>query len=102
MQRFARVAGVISRRLRKDGKLPRALTVHRYYPGRSLGGMPGMLDFYRASVDALIEEGYADTCAHDCKVNNCVIPAAGRSSQRLPEIPASKDASASNSSGAGP
>jgi len=53
MQRVARVAGVISRRQHSDGKLPRALTVHRYCPSKSLGSMLGMLNFCRASVDAI-------------------------------------------------
>ena len=75
MRRFARVAGVISRRLHADGKLPSKLTIHRYYPGRYLGDMLGMLNFHRAAIDEMMEDGYADTCAHDCNANNCVIPA---------------------------
>jgi predicted acylesterase/phospholipase RssA len=75
MRRFVRVAGKISRQLRADGKLPLKVTVHRYYPRRSMGGLLGMLNFERASIDAMIEEGYTDTCKHHCGVNNCVIPA---------------------------
>jgi NTE family protein len=75
MQRFARVAGVISRQLRADGKLPSKLTIHRYYPSQCLGDVVGMLNFHRANIDAMIADGYKDACAHDCQANDCVIPA---------------------------
>jgi predicted acylesterase/phospholipase RssA len=75
MKRFVRVARVISSRLHAQGKLPNKITIHRYYPDRSLGDMLGMLNFHRGRIDDLIREGYADTRAHDCNVNNCVIPA---------------------------
>ncbi len=75
MQRFVRVARVISSRLHAEGKLPSKVTIHRYYPNRSLGDIIGMLNFHRGNIDAMIGDGYADACGHDCKANNCVIPA---------------------------
>jgi NTE family protein len=75
MQRFVRVARVISNRLRQEGKLPAKVTIHRYYPNRSLGDLLGMLNFHRGAIDKMIEDGYADTSVHDCKANKCVIPA---------------------------
>ena len=75
MRQFVRVAGVISSRLEKEKELPRKLTIHRYFPNRSLGDMLGMLNFHRRSIDDMIRDGYADTCAHNCDDNKCVIPA---------------------------
>ena len=78
MQRFVRVARVISSRLQQEGKLPNKVTIHRYYPNHSLGDMLGMLNFHRGAIDTMIKDGYADACGHDCKANNCVIPAVVR------------------------
>lgn len=75
MHRFARAAGVIVRKLRQNGQLPSKLTIHRYFPVKPLGGMLGMLNFHRAAIDAMIDQGYADTRAHNCRTSGCVIPA---------------------------
>jgi hypothetical protein len=82
MRRFARVAGVISRRLHEEGKLPRQLTIHRYYPSKYIGDMLGMLNFHSSAINGLIEDGYADACAHNCRTNGCVIPAVVGRSER--------------------
>lgn len=83
LRHFVRVAGVIERKLRADGKLPRKLTIHRYYPDKSLGaGLLGMLDFRSHAIHTMIDAGYADTCAHDCVVNGCVVPAIARHEQQ--------------------
>ena len=53
------------------------LTVHRYQPGKSLGGVLGLLDFRRKRIVELIERGYQDAIAHDdkyCEENGCVLP----------------------------
>ena len=76
MRRFVRVARVISARLHQEGKLPRKLTIHRYYPARYLGDMFGMLNFHSTAINAMIDDGYHDACAHDCRANDCVVPAA--------------------------
>jgi NTE family protein len=81
MRRFVRVAGVISSRLHQEGKLPSKVTVHRYYPNSSLGGMLGMLNFHRGPIEDMIRAGYADTCAHNCDANKCVIPAVVQGTQ---------------------
>lgn len=75
MRRFARVAGVISKRLRHEGKMPRSLTIHRYFPDKCLGDLLGMLNFHASAIDALIADGYADALAHDCRANGCVLGA---------------------------
>ena len=74
MRRFARMAGVISQSFHSKDELPKMLTIHRYYPSRELGALLGMLNFHRPVIDGMIDAGYADACAHDCKANNCVIP----------------------------
>ena len=72
-QRFVRAATIIARRLRADGALPKKLTIHRYYPPKALGGLPGMLNFERSVIDGMIAQGYADACAHNCGTNGCLI-----------------------------
>ena len=69
---------MISSRLHQEGKLPSKVTIHRYYPNRSLGDLLGMLNFHRGPIDTMIRDGYADACGHNCKTNNCVIPAVVR------------------------
>ena len=44
MRRFVRVAGVIHRKLKSQGRLPVKVAIHHYYPSRNLGGMIGMLN----------------------------------------------------------
>jgi NTE family protein len=74
MARFVRVAGFIYGKLRAEGKLPRALTIHRYYPDKCLGDTFGMLNFHQPAIAAMIEEGYSDAVAHNCEANGCVLP----------------------------
>jgi predicted acylesterase/phospholipase RssA len=85
MRRFVRVARVISDRLHQEDRLPAKLTIHRYYPRNSLGDMIGMLNFHRAPIENMIRDGYRDTCAHDCRSNNCVIPAIVQRTQPEPK-----------------
>ena len=73
-QQFMRVAGQLYEQLKAAGKLYRPLTIHRYFPGKTLGSLLGMLNFDRAAVDGMIKQGYEETCAHSCTDNNCVIP----------------------------
>jgi NTE family protein len=76
MLRFAKVASEIHRKLLKHGQLPRKLTIHRYYPGKYLGDMLGMLNFHRGAIEDMIAEGYANTCEHDCEASGCVLTTA--------------------------
>jgi predicted acylesterase/phospholipase RssA len=78
LARFVRVAGVIYKRLHQEGKLPRTLTIHRYFPDESLGDIFGMLNFHTNAVEAMISAGYSDAIAHDCEANGCVVSAAAR------------------------
>jgi hypothetical protein len=80
-KRFIRAARTIRRRLERDGTLPRKVTIHRYYPRRRLGGVMGLLNFERGTIDAMIEQGYEETCSHDCGANGCVIPEIRRKSR---------------------
>ena len=73
-KRFIRAARTIRRRLEKEGQLPRKVTIHRYYPKKPLGGVLGLLNFARPSIEAMIEHGYIDACEHNCIANGCVIP----------------------------
>ena len=67
------VAGVARRR--RTGDLYRPVTVHRYHPPPgNLGGVAGMLDFSRAHLDALIEDGVQCVRRHDCERAGCLIP----------------------------
>jgi hypothetical protein len=50
------------------------VTIHRYFPKKPLGGVLGLLNFSRESIEGMIERGYTDACEHDCTANGCVIP----------------------------
>jgi NTE family protein len=71
--RFAKVAAVIYRKLIQTGKLPRALTIHRYFPNKSLGDAFGMLNFHASAIGSMIDEGYSDALNHNCQTNGCVL-----------------------------
>jgi len=74
--RFVKAADFIYRKLRKEQRLPRKLTIHRYHPKKALGGLLGMLNFEQAAIEEMIDQGYRDACEHKCLENGCVIPAA--------------------------
>jgi len=71
---FARVASVIYRHLNAENRLPRTITIHRYFPDKCLGDMLGMLNFHTDAIGRLIDDGYADATAHNCDANGCVVP----------------------------
>jgi hypothetical protein len=52
----------------------RPLTIHRYHPHEDLGGTFRWLSFDRDHLIRLIKKGVADTLAHDCAANRCVLP----------------------------
>jgi predicted acylesterase/phospholipase RssA len=60
----------------ETGKPPyHLLTVHLFHPQDDLSGGPlGILNFAGNHVDGLIERGYADAMAHDCKSAGCLLP----------------------------
>jgi predicted acylesterase/phospholipase RssA len=82
------VAAAINRRLRHDEEAAyttvvsgevraqkyRLLTIHRYHPSDDLGGTFRWLDFDRDHILRLIDRGYEEASAHDCRVNRCVVP----------------------------
>jgi NTE family protein len=55
-----------------DGEFHRALPMHLYHPSGPLGG--GWLSFEQDHLDQLIDRGFADAVAHDCRVNKCLLP----------------------------
>jgi predicted acylesterase/phospholipase RssA len=54
--------------------VPRMLTIHLYRPSLDLGGSLGLMNFDSGHIEALIERGYADALAHDCRSSGCVLP----------------------------
>ncbi len=66
------------------GKLPmprgrreyRELTIHRYQPRDTLGGILSLLRFDRDRINELIEQGMTDAVHHNCLEEHCVIPEA--------------------------
>jgi predicted acylesterase/phospholipase RssA len=67
-----------SARVRPEGVARyRKLTIHRYQPCDTLGNVLGILNFDRARIGQLIEQGFADAERHDCAANRCVLPETG-------------------------
>ncbi len=56
----------------KDGYRP--LTIHRYHPRSTLGGIFGLLSFESGYVNDLIEQGFQDAVSHDCADSGCIFP----------------------------
>lgn len=52
----------------------RQLTIHRYHPRDELGGPLSLLNFRRSRIEYLIERGFHDAVAHDCRISKCVLP----------------------------
>ncbi len=59
-------------KLVSDQMPPQRITVHRYYPKATLGGIVGMLNFEKAVIEATIQMGQKDAAAHDCDANGCI------------------------------
>ncbi len=59
---------------RSASRRMRPLTIHRYRPRGDLGGLLGLLDFRKATVLRLIEQGREDARAHDCAACGCIFP----------------------------
>ena len=67
----------------------RVLTIHRHHPRDDLSGGPlGLLNFSRDHVSELIERGFADAVAHDCKASRCVLPEGERGNAAPTSTPA--------------
>ena len=62
--------------IRRQARKPyHLLTVHLFHPRDDLSGGPlGILNLERNHVDELIERGFADALAHDCKAAGCLLP----------------------------
>ena len=65
--------------IRREAQKPyHLLTVHLFHPRDDLSGGPlGILNFAGNHVGGLIERGYADAMAHDCKSAGCLLPDRG-------------------------
>ncbi len=50
------------------------ITIHRYFPPDGLDGALGFLNINRQRLARLIEDGFADTIAHNCEANGCILP----------------------------
>ena len=72
------------RALVKDRHRP--LTIHRYHPRGTLGGIFGLLAFESDYVGHLIEQGFQDAVTHDCYGSGCISP-------RLKDARAAEEAS---------
>ena len=72
------------RALVKDRHRP--LTIHRYHPRGTLGGIFGLLAFESDYVGHLIEQGFQDAVTHDCYGSGCIFP-------RLKDARAAEEAS---------
>lgn len=68
-KKFIRVA---SKFLETESKQLRMLTIHRYFPSRSMGGELGFLDFSLELIVQLIREGEHSGMNHDCAASGCV------------------------------
>ena len=73
-----RINEMLARNLEPRGERKmRPVKIHRYRPGKDLGGIYGLLEFSRDRIEALIDEGCSDTAEHDCAACECVLPDAG-------------------------
>ena len=52
----------------------RPVTIHRYHPSSMLGGIFGLLSFDGDNVGHLIDDGFRDASAHNCKECGCIFP----------------------------
>jgi NTE family protein len=71
-------AGAAAER-RRDEKIYRPITIHRYRPKTEMGGAEAFLNFGLSAIDNMIQQGYEDALGHDCRVAQCVLP---------PDVPA--------------
>ena len=60
----------------ESGRQYRPITVHRYNPHHSLGGVTGMLDFRKSTLLEHIEAGEKAAIQHNCELDGCVLPPA--------------------------
>ena len=49
------------------------IKIHRFYPTQPLGDMLSLLDLRRNRLMSYFQQGYADSLAHDCVANRCVL-----------------------------
>jgi len=52
----------------------RPLTIHRYHPRDTLGGVLGLLAFDSDYIGSLISRGFEDAVKHDCVSEGCIYP----------------------------
>jgi predicted acylesterase/phospholipase RssA len=52
----------------------RPITIHRYHPKSTLGGIFGLLAFDTDYIGQLIELGFNDGVTHDCVESGCIFP----------------------------
>lgn len=52
----------------------RPVTLHRFRPAKTFGGLAGLLDFSAANISDFVDQGYQDAVNHDCEREGCVFP----------------------------
>lgn len=67
------------------GKGKRPITIHLYHPTEDIGGALGMLDFHRARLTALIDQGYSQAVRHDCRISGCLNVGGAHPGQAAPQ-----------------
>lgn len=73
MRRDLEVAAKTNREIAEGRRsTQRLITIHLYHPGADTGGALGMLDFNRGRIMSLVEQGYRDAVAHDCRTSGCL------------------------------
>jgi predicted acylesterase/phospholipase RssA len=73
---ITKISGM-ARHIEQGTEAYRSLTVHRYYPQEMYGGLFKWLSFGRDHLLTLMQRGFTDTLAHNCKANGCVLPTIG-------------------------
>lgn len=76
------------------GRRLRRLAIHLYRPTDPLTSGAAMLDFSAGNLRRLIDNGFHDAVAHDCRASGCVVPPGGpdEPEERMRQPPSSSAA----------
>lgn len=80
----------------------RPLTIHRYHPRDTLGGVLGLLAFDSDYIGGLISRGFEDAVKHDCVQEGCIYPTYDKVEKLKKARPEARQASAVGTPPAGP